>query len=135
MKRRQLHFIIDILAFVVFALMSSTGVLLHYLLPPGSGRFASLWSLNRHEWGEFHFWLAVVLFVLLVIHLFLNWRWIMATIKGHQHEGSAYRMAFGLLGLLALLLLAVIPLLMPVEVDGSPGHGHRGGHVQGPVSH
>ena len=134
MKRSQLHFIIDILAFLAFAFMSSTGVLLHYLLPPGSGRFASLWNLNRHDWGEIHFWVAIVLFVLLVIHLLLNWRWVIATLKGHQREGSGYRVAFGLVGLLALLLLAVIPLLVPVETREPTGHGYRGGHVQQPGS-
>lgn len=134
MKRSQLHFIIDILAFLAFALMSSTGVLLHYLLPPGSGRFASLWNLSRHDWGEIHFWLAIVLFVLLVIHLLLNWRWIVARVAGHQPEGSMYRIALGLVGLLALLLLAVVPLLMPIETTAPAGHGYRGGHVQQPGS-
>ena len=130
MKKNHLHFIIDILSFAAFALMVSTGVLLHYLLPSGSGRFSTLWDMNRHEWGAIHFWISIALLIFLVIHLLLNWRWIVAIVKGHRPEGAAYRMAIGVVGLLALVLLAIIPLLMPVEVSEHSGQGLRGGYHQ-----
>ena len=128
MKRTSLHFIVDILALLAFALMSSTGILLHYLLPPGSGRFSTLWDMNRHEWGEIHFWISIALFLLLVVHLLLNWRWIVAIVKGHHQEYSVYRVALGIIGLIALLLFAAIPLLIPVEQGDRSGYGYRGGY-------
>ncbi len=57
--KATLNFIIDVIAFTGFLFLTTTGVLMRYLLPPGSGRFASLWGLNRHEWGTIHFWISV----------------------------------------------------------------------------
>ena len=37
MNRTTLNFVVDTAAFVGFVLLTTTGVLMHYLLPPGSG--------------------------------------------------------------------------------------------------
>lgn len=130
MKRNQVHFIVDMLSLAAFALMTSTGVLLHSLLPPGSGHFSVLWGMNRHEWGVIHFWISMALLILLVIHLLLNWRWIVAIVKGHRHENANYRLTLGVIGILALMLAAMMPLLMPVETTEHTGQGFRGGYQQ-----
>lgn len=69
MNRSTIIKIIDVLAFVGFLFLASTGILLHHFLPPGSGRSAEIWGLNRHEWGDIHFWIATLFFVLLSAHL------------------------------------------------------------------
>jgi hypothetical protein len=76
-----------------------TGIILKYGLPPGQGRGRGygggwgwrgghgghrgdgsgpreLWGLSRHEWGDVHFWIAVSLIAVLVLHLVLHWSWI-----------------------------------------------------------
>lgn len=130
MKRKNIHFIVDVLAFIAFTLMTSSGVLLRYMLPPGSGRFSSLWGMNRHDWGDVHYWISIALFVLLTIHLLLNWQWIVAVIRGQNRQGSGYRAALGVVGFIALLLLALAPFFSPIETTDRPRGGHGGGYMQ-----
>lgn len=120
MKRNSLNFVIDAVAFAAFAFLSTTGVLLHYLLPAGSGRWQSIWGLTRHQWGELHFWVAVVMFAVLAVHLFLHWRWIVCTAKGRDTDRSGARLGLGIVGALAVLALASAPLFTPVERSGNP---------------
>ena len=47
------------LAFAGFVLLITTGVLMRYVLPPGSGRRAAIWGLDRHGWGDLHFWFCL----------------------------------------------------------------------------
>lgn len=123
MKRPKLNFVIDAAAFVAFAFLTTTGVLTRYVLPPGSGRYATLWGLNRHGWGDLHFWVAVVLLGVLALHLALHWRWILCIVKGQRPEALGSRVAFGVVGLIGLLALAAAPLLAPVERSGAPRQG------------
>ncbi len=117
MKRKHINFLVDSLAFTAFVLMTSTGVIMRYLLPPGSGRHTTIWALDRHEWVDVHFWLAVVFFSVLALHLVLHWRWIVCMIKGRSTESSGFRLGLGLLGALTVLIIAVSPLLAPVEKE------------------
>jgi hypothetical protein len=106
---------VDSCGFVGFVLLTATGVLMRYVLPPGSGRFTTLWTLDRHEWGSLHFWLAIVLLAVLAFHLFLHWRWIATVARGRPREGSGARVALGAVGVVALLALALAPFMSPVE--------------------
>jgi hypothetical protein len=119
-KRAKLNFAVDTVAFMAFVLLIATGILIRYVLPPGSGHFSELWGMDRHEWGEIHFWIAVTLLGSLVLHLFLHWRWIISMVKGHPSEESGGRMALASVGLVALVGLAVAPFFSPVEQTGEP---------------
>ena len=118
MARPKVNFVVDSCGFAGFVLLTATGVLMRYVLPPGSGRFTTLWTLDRHGWGNIHFWLAISLLSVLVIHLFLHWRWIATVVKGRPREGSGARVALGTVGLFALLALAIAPFASPVERSG-----------------
>jgi hypothetical protein len=122
MKRPNLNFAVDCLGFAGFVLLSATGVLMRYVLPPGSGRSTTIWALDRHEWGSIHFWIAIAFLAVLAIHLFLHWRWIVTLMSGRPREGSGARLALGTVGLAALLALAVAPFLSPVERAGGATH-------------
>jgi hypothetical protein len=124
MKRASFISLTDVIGFIAFVFLTSSGILLYYLLPPGSGRWAQIWEMNRHEWGAIHLWLAVLFFTLMALHLFTHWRFILGLFKGHIKEGERLRTALGVLGLLAVLLLAAAPLISTVEVSGeSIGRG------------
>ncbi|MCK6483073.1 MAG: DUF4405 domain-containing protein [Phycisphaerae bacterium] len=76
MTRATLNFVIDLVTYFVMLAMIATGLLVRYILPRGSGERLSAWNMTRHEWGDVHFWLAVSLGVLLLLHLALHWHWV-----------------------------------------------------------
>jgi len=120
MNRQRLNVLVGAAAFVAFAFLTTTGVLSRYVLPPGSGRYATLWGLNRHGWGDIHFWVAVALLGVLTLHLVLHWKWILYVFKGKRSETSGTRLALGVVGLVGLLGLAAAPLMAPVEQTAIP---------------
>ncbi len=115
MKRTSLNFIIDAIAFTGFVFLTTTGVLMHFVLPPGSGHYSTVWGLDRHEWGGLHLWIAIVFFSVLALHLVLHWRWIVCVATSMPREGSGFRVGLGIIGVLALIAFSVTPLLTPVE--------------------
>lgn len=141
MNRAKLNLIIDIVAFTGFAVLTTTGVLMRYILPPGSGHYSTIWGLDRHEWGGIHFWIAAIFFLILALHLILHWRWIVCVITGQPRQGSGLRAGLGIIGFITLVALAVAPLLTPVEQDtGDQGisqlssHKYEGIAIQGSMT-
>jgi hypothetical protein len=129
MKRTQLNFAIDTAAFAAFLFLLSTGLLLRYQLPAGSGgmhgvgagRGAAdrpitiLWGFTRHDWGAIHYWIAGSLIAILAIHLILHWKWIICVVRGTRPDSSGLRFGVGLAALVALVLIAAAPILAPIE--------------------
>jgi hypothetical protein len=129
MDRSKMNVWVDALSFTASALLVSTGFLLRYLLPPGSGRVEGqgtgwrslekpvslLWGFTRHQWGSFHFCVAVCLMAILSIHLFLHWRWIVAAATGRPRQESGLRAGLGLFGLAALIALSIAPFFSAIE--------------------
>lgn len=81
MKRSYLHLLIDALLFLAATGLVLTGLLLEFVLPAGS-RQAEVWTWSRHDWGELHFWIAVTILSLGLVHLLLNWGWVCSVIAG-----------------------------------------------------
>ena len=106
MRRPALNLVVDAIAFAGFVFMTASGVLLRFVLPPGSGHRTSIWGLNRHEWGGIHYWTAVALLAALSVHVVLHGKWIVHMVRGQQREGSGIRVALGLVALVAILALA-----------------------------
>jgi len=130
MTRKTLNAVVDALAFAGFVLLAASGVLLRWSLPPGSGHRTTIWGLDRHDWGAVHFWIAVALLAVLVVHLLLHWKWIAAVAsRGGVHEPSGLRVALGVVGLAGLIGFAVAPFVSPVERAGrqTPDASHDGG--------
>lgn len=123
MSRTALNYLIDAMSFAGFTLLAATGVLLRYVLPPGSGRWSTLWGLQRHDWSEIHFWVAIFFLLALSMHLFFHWSWITAFVRGHKREESGVRVALGLVALITLLALALAPFFSTVEQTPRPGQG------------
>jgi hypothetical protein len=93
-KRSTLSFIIDAVSFVDLLALIGTGVILRWVLPPGTGglgralsggqggeHIKELWGMSRHEWGTIHFWYAMVFVVLMAVHVVLHWTWIKSYVK------------------------------------------------------
>lgn len=113
MKRNTLNFWIDLISFLVMFGLIWTGLLIHYVLPPGTGgrhggQGLSLWGLGRHDYGDIHFYLALTLIGLMVIHVWLHWSWIcevMNKLLGMKSTSSARRATYGIVLLVLIVTL------------------------------
>jgi hypothetical protein len=108
MKNNRLK-VVNYLLYLSFILLIGTGIVLFWKLPTGKegGHGLSLLGWTRHEWGEFHFWVATVMVVLTVLHLALNWRWIV--VIAAQRNRWRIIVGFGL-GMLIILFFALYPV-------------------------
>jgi len=101
MKRSTLNFVIDFIGFVNVLLLTFTGIIMKYILPPGSGgrgremhggqggeHIKTLLSMTRHQWGDIHFYLAAVFITIIIVHLILHYNWIKGYIKGLFTSGG-----------------------------------------------
>jgi hypothetical protein len=125
MKRTAVNMVVDAAAFVAFVLLVSTGLLVRYQLPPGSGDptrgglgrgamsrpITLLWGLSRHQWGDIHYWIALALVAILAVHLVVHWKWIVCVARGQKTDASGLRLGLGAVGLAAVALFALMPLL------------------------
>lgn len=84
-------------------------------MPKGSGHSNTIWNLDRHEWGNIHFWIAVLFLLILALHFVLHWKWIVSLTKGRPLPNSRNRIALGLVGLFALIVIAIAPIITPVQ--------------------
>lgn len=113
MKQSTIIKIIDLLSFAALTLMISTGTLLKYTLPPRSGG-DEVWSLTRHDWGNIHFYFSIAFLLLMAAHLITHIKFIKSVITGKASTEKNYRIAIGVLGVIALILLAFAPMASPV---------------------
>ena len=82
MKKNNWKYFIDTLLFVDFCSVMVVGLLMAFIIPGGSGETSRYFlGLHRHEWGNVHLFLAISLIGLLVIHVWLNWPWILHAVK------------------------------------------------------
>jgi len=118
MKRTTFNFVIDACSFCALSAMISSGLVLRYMLPRGSGRKESillLWGFARHEWITFHFWAALVLIALLVVHLVLHWKWIVGIVTRASSPHSRARIILSLVILTVIVSAGISPFLSSVE--------------------
>jgi hypothetical protein len=125
MKPTHLNALIDAIAFIAFLFLLTTGLLLEYQLPPGSGGLHDrgagqgasdrsvqlVWGWTRHEWGQIHYWLALTITAVLAFHLLLHWKWIVCMVRGKPTAASGYRLTLGVVGLVFTVLLSAVPLM------------------------
>lgn len=113
--------VINLLLYLSFCGLVGTGALLTWKLVPGSRGGGGLVALDmsRHEWGDIHFWLGVIMTVGIVAHLLLNWPWL----KKIAAKSIPWRLIFGLgLGIVIIAGIYLVP------VEKSSGHGAETHH-------
>ena len=86
MRKHTQNVFIDVLSFICFITLFLTGLLIHFILPPGSHGDSFL-GLTRHEWGDIHFWLALIFTVVILFHLILHISWIKASLFKGKSKG------------------------------------------------
>ncbi len=94
MKRGTLNFVVVLVSFINLVFLALIGLIMRYILPPGTGgrgrmlhsgggreQIKQLWSMTRHQWGDIHFYLALLFVVLMTLHIILHWGWIKNYLK------------------------------------------------------
>ncbi len=79
-RKHNQNLIIDIISFLNLVLLIITGSVMYFILPHGS-RDKEWLGLTRHEWGDIHFWVAILFVVVIGVHLVLHWKWIKYSVK------------------------------------------------------
>jgi hypothetical protein len=143
-SKTKLNYVVDFVTLLLILAMIGTGVVIRYVLPPGSGGHGGgerwlLWGLDRHEWGGLHFWLAVGLAAVMLLHVALHWKWICGVTRrwiGRLRNGGvrlAHRTAYGLafLALVTLLLAGFVSMsFSSVEVIEQQNRGYGRRHLE-----
>lgn len=133
-KRNTVNYLTDLATFVALLCVALTGLLLKFVLPPGSSRGGlSLLGLGRHDWGEIHFWSTVALGVVLLLHIAMHWSWVCGTTKRLLTRKSATttgraRASWGIGALLMIALLFggfILIARANVMKDSEPERGQR----------
>lgn len=136
MRRSSLNLLIDVLSTLVMLALIATGLVVRYTLPAGSGGHGRggglvLWGLDRHGWGDVHFWLAVTVGVLMVLHVAMHWRWVCATVRHvlrrGEPAGSAGPLRSNLygVGFVAAIVLLIGGFLLVARMNVATGEGDR----------
>jgi hypothetical protein len=127
MKKNTFNILISIFSFTVLMTMISTGLILKFILPPGSGRPETLMrggrhfektidllmGLSRHEWGQIHLYIALTFLALIVIRIILHWNWIKTMTFGTKTNPQPFRRKSITVGVIIFILLVLIfPWLM-----------------------
>lgn len=115
MKRNSVNFWIDVISFLPMLGLTWTGLLMHYVLPPGTGgrhadRALTVWGLGRHDYGTVHFYLALALVGLVVIHLWLHWSWVCAMVRKLAGKESSKGGREGVYGIAFLVVVVTLIL-------------------------
>lgn len=108
MRRPTINLLIDLLAALLFLGMLATGYILYFSLPPGTNKTLSLWSLTRHEWGRFHFWMSAGFLGVLLVHVALHWSWVVAIVRRRFNREAAAGARSLPSGVIALGVLAAV---------------------------
>ncbi len=120
MKRSRLNLVVDLISALSFIALTTTGLVLYWKLPPGSGRVEGpegpdrpltlLWGWDRHEWGALHFGLGLLFLAVLSLHVGLHWKWLVTMMtRKRTDQPPEPRAALGLIGL-SLLIVSLLPL-------------------------
>ncbi len=113
--RTALNFWVDLVTAVAFLVLLGTSTLMRFILPPGTcdGDGVKVWlTHSRHWWGDIHFWVAMLMLVLMVVHVWLHWGWVVRTWGKLVGSGRAFQ-TWALVG--GMLAVLVVPFAIPAE--------------------
>ncbi|MCG3206347.1 MAG: hypothetical protein KCHDKBKB_03083 [Elusimicrobia bacterium] len=93
--------------YLSFCVMTGTGFLIAYRLPPGHrGRLGlTVMGMKGHEWSNIHFYASWVFIGLIGLHLILHWHWLVRVAGQNSKKMLWLGLGVGVLIILGLLIL------------------------------
>lgn len=141
-NKNRLNFIIDAAMFLVMMAIIGIGLLIKYVLLPGSHRWEiygrnvdlTLWGWDRHQWGTLHLVLGAVLCFLLVLHIVFHWKQIKSIFKLFVRNIAGKQILTALFVIVSILLTA-FPFFVDITVtEHMADHTHH--HMlSNPIEH
>lgn len=124
MKKSNLLLLIDVLMFLFLALMSGLGLMIKYVLVPGSKRWdiygrnvdLTFLGMDRHQWGTVHLICAIFFIALLTLHIILHWKCLVAyvcKIVNTKTEANILIIAFAFV----LFFFLIFPFILNIKVS------------------
>ena len=121
--KSKLNFIIDAIMFLLMGALAGIGLLIKYILLPGSERWIkygrnvdlSFWGIDRHQWGHIHLIVAYVLVGFLVLHIILHWKMILCLYR-KIIANKALRWVCGLVFTLITFVIVFAPFFINIEI-------------------
>jgi hypothetical protein len=121
--RTALNFWIDLATAAAFCVLLGSSMIMKWILPPGTcdEEGVKVWlGHSRHWWGDIHFWAAMLMLALIIVHLWLHWSWVLAT---WQRFIGGLRSVRSWAVLLVLTGVIAVPWVIPayyLEVETEP---------------
>ncbi len=115
MKKQTLNLITNTVSLLSLGLVVSTGLIMKFVLPPGTGgrhggHALTHFGLSRHEWGDIHLKASLVFIVLMVLHIYLHWNWVVCVAWGNKVKPlPLYRRVISIAIALFILLAIAFP--------------------------
>jgi len=132
MKKSKLNLVIDAIMLVVMMALIGVGLLNKYVLLSGQEKWAkfgknldlTLFGLDRHEWNTIHFILGILLFALLLLHIWFHWNMVV-----HIYQNIIKNRKVRIVLAIALLAVSVVliafPLFINAEIENHDYQGER----------
>jgi hypothetical protein len=137
-KKSKTNFFINGAMFFLMSFMTSSGLLMKFVLIPGSqrqeklGRNVDLFLLgmDRHDWGTVHLVVGCVLIGLFAVHIALHWREVTGIFSKLVSSRGLSTLICWTFALACALLLILPFILEPTSVERGPGAGMGAGWGQ-----
>jgi hypothetical protein len=108
MKKIHLKYIINAMMFVDLCAILFIGLVLGLILTRGGHDPLDKYflGLHRHDWSDIHYYLSLSFICLVMIHLSLNWSWIIQSTK--KYFGEKWKnVLFALCGSWIVLIIII----------------------------
>ena len=137
-RRFALRAMTSVLLTCSFAMLLISGYVL-FIAPPGRIANWNGWNvagIGKHDWGGLHVWFAVLFLAASVLHIFYNWRVLVAYFKHRHSRQFAFRLEWAVallicFGVFAGTRAGIVPFSSLLGLSGCGGDkeesGGRGG--------
>ncbi|HEX78841.1 MAG TPA: DUF4405 domain-containing protein [Dehalococcoidia bacterium] len=82
-------YVAAVVLFILFLFESFSGFVIWLFIPRGAADFyrmisgvgRTFWGLQRNIWVDLHAWVAVAIMGIIIVHIIMNWNWVVAMSK------------------------------------------------------
>ena len=120
MKNAKLNLVIDVIMLIDMMALIGVGLLNKYVLLTGQQKWEKygenlefyLWGFERHDWNKIHFILGLILFGLLILHIWFHWKMVINIYKTFISNKR-----IRIIVALALLVVSIALVVFPAFVN------------------